>query len=58
MSDFDPAAITSFQNRGGKGHAPRKSADYDSYASNWDRIFGKKKQEENQDEEIKQEDKD
>ena len=46
MTTIDPAAITSLQNRGGKGHAPRKSADYEAYASNYDLIFGKKKKQE------------
>lgn len=43
MTTIEPAAITSLQNRGGKGHAPRKTADYEAYASNYDLIFGKKK---------------
>ena len=42
MTMIDPAAITALQNRGGKGHAPRKGADYEYYASNYDLIFGKK----------------
>ncbi len=46
MTTIDPAAITNLQNRGGKGHAPRKSADYEAYASNYDLIFGKKKKQE------------
>ena len=46
MTTIDPAAITSLQNRGGKGHAPRKSANYEAYASNYDLIFGKKKKQE------------
>ena len=50
MTTIDPAAITSLQNRGGKGHAPRKSADYEAYASNYDLIFGKKKKIESTDE--------
>jgi len=43
MTIIEPAAIASLQNRGGKGHAPRKTADYEAYASNYDLIFGKKK---------------
>lgn len=35
---------------GGKGSAPRKGSDQNAYSSNWDNIFGKKK-EENFDEE-------
>jgi hypothetical protein len=31
---------------GGKGDAPRKSADRKAYEDGWDRIFGKKKEEE------------
>ena len=46
MTTIDPAAITSLQNRAGKGHAPRKTADYEAYASNYDLIFGKKKKQE------------
>ena len=29
---------------GGKGSAPRKSNDQKTYADNWDKIFGKKKE--------------
>ena len=43
MTIIEPAAIASLQNRGGKGHAPRRTADYEAYASNYDLIFGKKK---------------
>ena len=50
MTTIDPAAITSLQNRAGKGHAPRKSADYEAYANNYDLIFGKKKKIESTDE--------
>lgn len=46
MTTIEPAAIASLQNRGGKGHAPRKTADYEAYASNYDLIFGKKKKQE------------
>ena len=46
MTTIEPAAIASLQNRGGKGHAPRKTADYEAYASNYDLIFGKKKNQE------------
>lgn len=54
MTTIEPAAIASLQNRGGKGHAPRKSADYEAYASNYDLIFGKKpkKQEQLQQEPV------
>ena len=48
MTTIDPAAITSLQNRAGKGHAPRKTADYEAYASNYDLIFGKKKKKQEQ----------
>ena len=30
----------------GKGSAPRKNQDQDSYRDNWERIFGKKKRNE------------
>lgn len=46
MTTIDPAAITSLQNRAGKGHAPRKTADYEAYASNYDLIFGRNKKKE------------
>jgi len=46
MTTIDPAAITSLQNRAGKGYAPRKSADYEAYASNYDLIFGGNKKQE------------
>ena len=46
MTTIEPAAIASLQNRGGKGHAPRKTADYEAYTSNYDLIFGKKKKQE------------
>lgn len=32
------------QAEAGKGSKPRKQQDQDSYASGWDRIFGKKKE--------------
>ena len=46
MTTIEPAAITSLQNRAGKGHAPRKSADYEAYANNYDLIFGRNKKKE------------
>lgn len=46
MTTIDPAAITSLQNRAGKGHAPRKTADYEAYANNYDLIFGRNKKKE------------
>lgn len=46
MTTIDPAAITSLQNRAGKGNAPRKTADYEAYANNYNLIFGKKKKQE------------
>ena len=52
MTTIEPAAIASLQNRGGKGHAPRKSADYETYASNYDLIFGKKKKQEPEQENV------
>ena len=52
MTTIEPAAITSLQNRGGKGHAPRKTADYEAYASNYDLIFGKKKKQEPEQENV------
>jgi len=52
MTTIDPAAITSLQNRAGKGHAPRKSADYEAYANNYDLIFGKKKKQEPEQETV------
>lgn len=35
--------MMSSQWHGGKGSAPRKNADQQSYADNWDRIFGQHK---------------
>jgi len=52
MTTIDPAAITSLQNRAGKGHAPRKTADYEAYANNYDLIFGKKKKQEPEQEAV------
>lgn len=52
MTTIDPAAITSLQNRAGKGHAPRKSADYEAYANNYDLIFGKNKKQEPEQETV------
>lgn len=34
------------QAEAGKGSAPRKNADYDAYRKGWERIFGKKKDDE------------
>ena len=50
MTTIEPAAITSLQNRAGKGYAPRKSADYEAYSNNYDLIFGKNKKIESTDE--------
>ena len=52
MTTIDPAAITSLQNRAGKGHAPRKSADYEAYANNYDLIFGRNKKKEPEQETV------
>lgn len=52
MTTIDPAAITSLQNRAGKGHAPRKSADYEAYSNNYDLIFGKNKKQEPEQETV------
>lgn len=52
MTTIDPAAITSLQNRAGKGHAPRKTADYEAYANNYDLIFGKNKRQEPEQETV------
>jgi len=45
-----------FTNSAGKGAQPRPFSDYEQYKSNWDLIFGKKK-EETQKEEFTPEDK-
>ena len=50
-----------FTNPAGKGSQPRPFSDYEQYKSNWDMIFGKKKEEvvkEQQNEVDKQEVKD
>jgi hypothetical protein len=52
MTTIDPAAIISLQNRAGKGHAPRKTADYEAYANNYDLIFGKNKKQEPEQETV------
>lgn len=44
-------------NEAGKGDAPRKGADQEKYAENWEKIFGKKKQTDDTDKAIKLNDK-
>lgn len=36
----------------GKGSAPRKAQDQEAYSTGWDRIFGKKNENQNQDQEA------
>lgn len=38
---------------GGKGSAPRKQRDDDAFRSNWDKIFGQKKKEQDESESDK-----
>lgn len=36
----------------GKGSAPRKAQNQEAYSTGWDRIFGKKHEDQNQDQEA------
>lgn len=40
----------------GKGSAPRKAQDQEAYSTGWDRIFGKKHEDQNQDQKASQPD--